>query len=129
GAFVPIQKWMVAANIKQICRRDLDRVRNERLAHHRRLWSGHGRFEQCLIANTGCATVGSEHFAMNRFDGFDRQMLERLAQERRLKRAVFFLIKRLAVLAAVSGSITGWVGVKKIEPPGWTVTGTLVPPL
>jgi len=77
---------------------------------HRRLRSGYGRFQQRLIANTSCATVGSEHFAVNRFDGCDRQMLERLAQERRLKSAAFFLIKRLAVVAAVPGSITdGWV--------------------
>ena len=96
---------------------------------HRRLRSGYGRFQQRLIANTSCATVGSEHFAVNRFDGFDRQMLERLAQERRLKSAAFFLIKRLAVVAAVPGSITGWMGVKTIEPPGWTVTFTLSPTL
>ena len=62
--------------------------------------------------------MGGEHFAMNRFDGFDRQMLERLAQDKRRKSAAFFLIKRFAVLAAVSGSITGWIGVKTIEPPG-----------
>ena len=96
---------------------------------HRRLRSGYGRFQQRLIANTSCATVGSEHFAVNRFDGCDRQMLERLAQERRLKSAAFFLIKRLAVVAAVSGSIAGWMGVKTIEPPGWTVTFTLSPTL
>src|SRR4030095_10536323 len=97
--------------------------------HHRRLRSGHGRFQQRFIANASCATVGGEHFTVNRFDGFDRQMLERLAQERRLKSAAFFLIKRLAVVAAVSGSITGWMGVKTIEPPGWTVTFTLSPTL
>ena len=96
---------MVAADVKQIRGRDLDRIRNEGLAHHRRLRSGYGRFQQHLIANTSCATVGSEHFAVNRFDGFERQMLERLAQERRLKSAAFFLIKRLAVVAAVSESI------------------------
>ena len=62
--------------------------------------------------------MGGEHFAVNRFDGLDRQMLERLAQERRLKSAAFFLIKRLVVVAAVRGSITGWMGVKTIEPPG-----------
>jgi hypothetical protein len=62
--------------------------------------------------------MGSEHFAVNRFDGLDRQMLERLAQDKRLKSAAFFLIKRFAVLAAVSGSIVGWIGVKTIEPPG-----------
>jgi hypothetical protein len=45
-----------------------------------------------------CAGAFSGH------DGFDRQMLERLAQERRLKSAAFFLIKRLAVVAAVSES-------------------------
>jgi hypothetical protein len=56
-------------------------------------------------------------------------MLERLAQERRLKSAAFFLIKRLAVVAAVSESIAGWMGVKTIEPPGWTVTFTLSPTL
>src|SRR4030095_5055612 len=78
---------------------------------------------------TSCATVGSEHFAVNRFDSFDRQMLERLAQERRLKSAAFFLIKRRAVVAAVSGSIRGWMGVKTIEPPGWIVTFTLSPTL
>src|SRR5207253_10096740 len=115
---------MVAANVKQIRCRDLDRVRNEGLAHHRRLRSSHGRFQQCLIANTSCATVGSEHFAVNRFDGFERQMLERLAQERRLKSAAFFLIKRLAVVAAVSGSIYGGVGLKMIEPAVWAVTFT-----
>ena len=120
---------MVAADVKQIRGRDLDRIRNEGLAHHRRLRSGYGRFQQRLIANTSCATVGSEHFAVNRFDGLDRQMLERLAQERRLKSAAFFLIKRLAVVAAVSESIAGWMGVKTIEPPGWTVTFTLSPTL
>ena len=64
------------------------------------------------------AAMGREHFTVNRFDGFDRQILERLAQDKRLKSAAFFLIKRFAVLAAVSGSITGWIGVKTIEPPG-----------
>ena len=62
--------------------------------------------------------MGSEHFMVNRFDGLDRQMLERFAQDKRLKSAAFFLTKRLAVLAAVSESITGWIGVKTIEPPG-----------
>src|SRR5882757_9429300 len=120
---------MVTANVKQIRRRDLDRVRNQGLAHHRRLRSGHGRFQQGLIANTRCAAVSSEHCTVDRFDGFDRQMLEPLAQERRLKSAVFFLINRFAVVAAVSGSITGWMGVKTIEPPGWIVTFTLSPTL
>ena len=55
---------------------------------------------------------------MNRFDGLDRQMFERLAQDRRLKSAAFFLIKRFAVIAAVSGSMMGWIGVNTIEPPG-----------
>jgi len=62
--------------------------------------------------------MGGEHFAVNRFDGLDRQMLERLAQDKRLKSAAFLLIKRFAVLAAVSESIVGWIGVKTIEPPG-----------
>jgi len=62
--------------------------------------------------------MGGEHFAVNRFDGLDRQMLERLAQDKRLKSAAFFLIKRFAVLAAVSAPIMGWIGVKTIEPPG-----------
>ena len=62
--------------------------------------------------------MGSEHFAMNRFDGLERQMLERLAQDKRLKSAAFFLIKRFAVLADVSGSMVGWIGVNTIEPPG-----------
>ena len=62
--------------------------------------------------------MGGEHFAVNRFDGLDRQMLERLAQDKRLKSAAFLLIKRFAVLAAVSGSMMGWIGVKTIEPPG-----------
>jgi len=35
-----------------------------------------------------------------------RQMLERIVQDRRLKSAALFLIKPLAVLAAVSESIT-----------------------
>jgi hypothetical protein len=61
--------------------------------------------------------MGSEHFTVNRFDGLDRRMLERLAQDKRLKSAAFFLIKRFAVFAAVSGSIMGWIGVKTIEPP------------
>ena len=62
--------------------------------------------------------MGGEYFAVNRFDGFDRQMLERLAQDKRLKSAAFFLIKRFAVLAAVSESMMGWIGVNTIEPPG-----------
>src|SRR5262249_38542992 len=129
GAFVAVEKWMVATNVEQICRRDLDRIRNEGLAHHCRLRSGHSRFQQGFIANTSCATVGSEHFTVNCFDGFDVEMLERLAQERRLKSAAFFLINRLAIVAAVSGSIAGWIGVKTIEPLGWTVTFTLSPTL
>ena len=56
---------------------------------------------------TSCAAVRSERFAVNRFDGFDPQMLERLAQDKRLKSAAFLLIKRFAALAAVSGSIVG----------------------
>ena len=62
--------------------------------------------------------MGGEHLTVNRFEGLDRQMLERLAQDKRLKSAAFFLIKRFAVLAAVSESIVGWIGVKTIEPPG-----------
>ncbi len=61
--------------------------------------------------------MGGEHLTVNRFEGLDRQMLERLAQDKRLKSAAFFLIKRLAVLAAVCESIMGWIGVKTIEPP------------
>ncbi len=116
--FVAINERVVFTNVKKICRCDFDWIRNERLPHHRCLRRGHGRFKECLVANPSRATVGSDHFAMNRFDGVDRQMLERLAQDKRLKSAAFFLIKRFAVLAAVSGSITGWIGVKTIEPPG-----------
>ena len=68
--------------------------------------------------------MGYENLTVNRFDGFDSQVLECLAQESRLKRAAFILIKRLAVVAAVSGSIAGWIGVRTIEPPVWTVTLT-----
>jgi hypothetical protein len=124
GAFVPVNKRMIAANVKEIRRPDLDRIRDERLAHHRGLRRGNGRFKQCFIANTSRAAVGSKHFTVNRFDGSDRQMLERLAQDKRLNSAAFFLISRLAVLAAVSESIDGWIGVKTIEPPGCTVTLT-----
>ena len=81
-------------------------------------------FNSAGIANAGGATMGYEHFTVNRFDGFDSQVLECLAQESRLKRAAFILIKRLAVVAAVSGSIAGWIGVRTIEPPVWTVTLT-----
>src|SRR5438874_11447000 len=56
-------------------------------------------------------------------------MLERFAQDRRLKSAAFFLINCFAVVAAVSESIAGWIGVKTMEPPGWTVTFTLSPTL
>jgi hypothetical protein len=62
--------------------------------------------------------MGREHFTVNRFDRLNRQMLERFAQDKRLKSAAFFLINRLAVLAAVSESIKGWIGVKTMEPPG-----------
>ena len=51
--------------------------------------------------------MSGEHFTVNRFDGLDRQMLERFAQDKRLKSAAFFLIRRFAVLAAVSGSMMG----------------------
>src|SRR5207244_10967626 len=56
-------------------------------------------------------------------------MLERVAQDKRLKSAAFFLINCFAVFAAVSESIAGWIGVKTMEPPGWTVTFTLSPTL
>ena len=51
--------------------------------------------------------MSAEHFAVNRLDRLDSEMLERLAQERRLKSAAFFLISRLAVRAAASESIAG----------------------
>jgi hypothetical protein len=35
--------------------------------------------------------VSREHFAVNRFDRLDSEMLERLAQDKRLKSAAFFL--------------------------------------
>jgi len=79
---------------------------------------GDSRLEQCLIAKSSRATMSGEHFTLNRFDGLDRQMLERFAQDKRLKSAVFFLINRFAVFAAVSGSIMGWIDVKTIEPLG-----------
>src|SRR5262245_6812385 len=109
---------MITANVKQICCCDLERIGNERLTHHGRLRRGHRRLEQSLIANSSRAAMSGEHFTMNRFDCPRRQMLERLAQDKRLKSAVFFLIKRLAVFAAVSESITGSIGVRTIEPPG-----------
>ena len=115
---------MVATNLKEIRLRDLDPIRNHPLAHHGGLRRGNRRFEQCFIANTGCAAVGGEHLTLDRLDGLDGQMLERPAQDKRLKSAAFFLISRLAVLAAVSESIAGWIGVKTIEPPGCTVTLT-----
>src|SRR5204862_7599660 len=90
---------------------------------------GHGRFQQCLIANSSRAAMRGEDFTVNPFDGRHRQMFERLAQDKRLKSAAFFLIKCLAALAAVFCSITGWIGVKTIEPPGCAVTFTLSPTL
>ena len=118
GAFIAIEERIIAANVKQVRRSDFERIRNEGLAHHGSLRCCHGRFEQRLIANSSGAAMGREHFTVNRFYGANRQMLERFAQDKRLKSAAFFLIKRLAVLAAVPESITGSIGVRTIEPPG-----------
>ena len=98
---------MVAANVEEVRGRDLDRFGHQRLAHHGCLRRSHRGFEQRFIANSGCAPMSGEHFAVNRLDRLDSEMLERLAQERRLKSAAFFLISRLAVRAAVSESIAG----------------------
>jgi hypothetical protein len=51
--------------------------------------------------------VRGQDFTMNRYDRVDGQMLERFLQDKRLNKAVFFLIKRLAVVAAVFESIVG----------------------
>ena len=61
--------------------------------------------------------MSCQNLTVNRFDGCDRQILERLIQERRLKSFAFFLINRFAVLLAASASIAGWMGVKTMEPP------------
>lgn len=58
-----------------------------------------------------------QDFAMNRFYGGNSQMPDRFAQDKRLKRAEFFLINRFAAAAAVLGVMVGRTGVKTIEPP------------
>ena len=45
GSFVAVDEGVIAAKVKQICRRDLDRIGDERLPHHRGLGRGHGGFE------------------------------------------------------------------------------------
>ena len=115
---------MVAAKIEQIGRRDLDRIGNQRPAIHRRLRRRYGGFQQCFIAHATSSTMRRQYFRVNRFDRRDRQMTNCGAQDKRLKRAEFFLIICLAVAAAFFGPIAGRMGVKIIEPPSWTVTVT-----
>ena len=42
GAFVAIEEGMIAGNVEQICRCDLERIGYEGLAHHRCLRRRHG---------------------------------------------------------------------------------------
>ena len=58
-----------------------------------------------------------QHFPMNGFYNRDRQVLDRFAQARRLKRAEFLLINRFAAAAAVLGPMAGRTGVRTIDPP------------
>lgn len=51
--------------------------------------------------------MGGKHFPVDRFDGSDPQMLERLAQDKRLNNAEFFLINRFVIAFALAGSMVG----------------------
>ena len=58
-----------------------------------------------------------QDLVMNRLYRRNSQMSDQFAQDKRLKRAEFFLINRFAVAAAVLGAMVGRTGVKTIEPP------------
>lgn len=124
SSFVSVDKGLVAAKIKQIGCGDLDRIRHQRLAHHRRLGRSHGGLQQCVIANAAGSAVRRQDFRVNRLDRRNCQVMNCFSQDKRLKSAEFFLISCLAAAAAFFGSMVGRSGVKTIEPPSCTVTVT-----
>src|SRR3954463_6937162 len=113
---------MVAAEVKHVGGRELDRIGYQRPAIHGRLRRRYSRFQQCLVANAAGSTMRGQYFRVNRCDRRDRQMANCGPQDKRLKRAEFFRISRLALAAAFCASMAGRTGVKIIEPPSWTVT-------
>src|SRR5204863_9740726 len=103
-------------------RSHFNRIRYQGLTHHGRLRRRHGRFEQRLIANATRPAVRRQDFAVNRLYRRDCEMTNCCTQDKRLKSAEFFLIKRFAAAAAFFESTAGRIGVSTMDPPSCTVT-------
>jgi len=108
---------VISAKIKKISRGDFYWIGDGQLSHHRGFWCRHRRFEEGLVLDTARSTMRCQDLAMNRLYGGNSQMPDRFAQDKRLKRAEFFLINRFAAAAAALGAMVGRTGVKTIEPP------------
>jgi hypothetical protein len=108
---------VISAKIKKISRGDFYRIGDERLSRQRGLWCRHCRFKERFVPDTARSVMRCQDLVMNRLYRRNSQMSDQFAQDKRLKRAEFFLINRFAVAAAVLGAMVGRTGVKTIEPP------------
>lgn len=117
-SFVPIDEGVIAAQIEQVSRSDLNRFGNHRLPHHRRLGSGHRRLQQLSRSQARTPPMRRQNFRVYRQDRFNRWMSQFHGQDSRLKSSALFRIKRFAVSAAVSADISGGsIGLIVIVPP------------
>src|SRR5690348_3332896 len=73
--------------------------------------------------------MGREHFRVDCLYRLDRWMPKGRHHDSRRNSSEFFLIRRLAVAAALAGVMTGRTGVKTIAPPSCTVMFTWSPTL
>jgi len=75
---------MVAREVEQICGRDPDRIRDQRLASVRCLRRCDGRLQQRAIADAWTTSVCSDDFGVYRQHGRGVEMDERALGARRL---------------------------------------------
>ena len=115
--FVAIHERMVAANVKQVSCRDLDRLTDKQLSHRGRLWRRNGRLEQRQVTNPGRTAMGTQYLCVYGPDCGNCEIRKRFAHAKRLKSFVFLPINRRAVLKAASSEIVRLSGNSTMAPP------------
>src|SRR6202035_4127619 len=86
-------------------------------------------FQQGFIPQAGQAAVRGEDFGVDGLYGGDGGVRKGPLHDSRRNSSAFFLIKRLAVAAALSGVMTGRTGVRTMEPPSCRLMLTWSPTL